>query len=647
MLEIKLIPEKEFHRIEKAEIAKFQKLALLADMCRANALATVKRAGSGHLGSSFSSLDIVTFLYYSEMNIAELGIDHPDRDIYFSSKGHDVPGHYAVLYSLGIIPKDTFINLRRLGGTHGHPDVSVPGIEANSGSLGMGISKAKGMAVAKKMNGWDGLVLVMTGDGELQEGQIWESLQTAAHQNVTNIQVIVDFNKIQTDKTLNEIIDLGDLEKKFHIFGWHVERCDGHDFSLLKKVFEKFRQVGDKPKVLIADTVKGKGVSFMEGPIALKDGDGFYKWHAGAPDDDSFEAGYKEIVERINGQLVDLGQKSLYTEPLETRDKHRTRLKDTAEKVVNAFGEALVELGAKRKDIVVLDADLSADCGLRPFENDFPERFIENGIAEQDMVSMAGGLALQGLLPIVNSFGVFLASRANEQIYNNATENTKIIYVCHYAGLIPAGPGKSHQSLRDISLFGALPNCVILEPCNGLETKRVLDWCVQEAEENCMIRLVISPAPRTITLPENYTFSFGKGAVLKEGEDAVLFAYGPVMLNEALTAAEMLAERGFSLKVVNLPWLNRTDLEWLEETIGGCKTIFSLDNHSEYGGLGDNLLNALMLSDKLGDKKLIKFAVKEHPACGTPTEALAYHRLDGKSLSDRVLSAMGRRQIKS
>ena len=150
-------------------------------------------------------------------------------------------GHYAVLFALGIIPKDKFINLRRLGGTHGHPDVNVPGIEANSGSLGMGISKAKGMAVAKKMNGWGGRVLVMTGDGELQEGQIWESLQTAAHQDVTNIQVIVDFNKIQTDKTLNEIIDLGDLEKKFQIFGWHVERCDGHDFSQLEKVFQKLQ----------------------------------------------------------------------------------------------------------------------------------------------------------------------------------------------------------------------------------------------------------------------------------------------------------------------------------------------------------------------------------------------------------------------
>jgi len=639
MLEIKLIPEEEFHRIEKADIAKYEKLALLADMCRANALATVKRAGSGHLGSSFSSLDIVTFLYYSEMNTVELGIDHPDRDIYFSSKGHDAPGHYAVLYSLGIIPKDKFINLRRLGGTHGHPDVNVPGIEANSGSLGMGISKAKGMAVAKKMNGWGGRVFVMTGDGELQEGQIWESLQTAAHQNVTNIQVIIDFNKIQTDKTLNEIIDLGDLEKKFQIFGWHVERCDGHNFSQLEKIFQSFSLITDKPKVVIADTIKGKGVSFMEGPIALRDGKGIYKWHAGAPDDDSFEAGYKEIFERIDGRLNEFGFSPLTTELIEKRDKHRARLKDTAEKVVNAFSEALVELGAKRKDIVVLDADLSADCGLRPFENAFPERFVENGIAEQDMVSMAGGLALHGLLPIVNSFGVFLASRANEQIYNNATENSKIIYVCHYAGLIPAGPGKSHQSLRDISLFGALPNFVIIEPCNGVETKRALEWCVDNAEDNCMMRLVISPSPRTITLPEDYDFSFGKGAVLKEGKDAVLIAYGPVMLNEALSAAEMLAEQDFSLRVVNLPWLNRIDDEWLIETIGECKIIFALDNHSEYGGLGDRLLNALMISDQLRDRELVKLAIEEYPACGTPQEALSYHRLDDKSLVRRVLKA--------
>jgi len=127
---------------------------------------------------------------------------------------------------------------------------------------------------------------------------------------------------------------------------------------------------------------------------------------------------------------------------------------------------------------------------------------------------------------------------------------------------------------------------------------------------------------------------------LKDGKDAVLFSYGPVMLHEALTAAEMLAAQEFSLKVVNLPWLNRIDETWLAETIGNGQTIFSLDNHSEYGGLGDLLLNALMSSDGLRNKKLIKFAVEEHAACGTPPEALAYHKLDGKSLVDRVLSAI-------
>jgi len=641
MLEIRLIPEAEFQRLRIAAIPTGDRLALFGDMCRANALATVKRAGSGHLGSSFSSLDIVTFLYFAEMNVTELGIRHPDRDIYFSSKGHDVPGHYAVLYALGILPKERFIRLRRLGGTHGHPDVSVPGIEANSGSLGMGISKAKGMAWAKTMRGSGGRVFVMTGDGELQEGQIWESLQTAAHQGISNIHVIVDCNKIQTDKRVEGIIDLGKLERKFEIFGWHVERCDGHDFAALERVIGNFRLITDRPKVLIADTLKGRGISFMEGPTALKDGQGLYRWHAGAPDDDSFEAGYGELLERVNGRLVDMGLARLTTEVLETREKHRTRLKDTAEKVVNAFGEALVEVGARRKDIVVLDADLSADCGLRPFELAFPERFIENGIAEQDMVSTAGGLALQGFLPVVNSFGVFLASRANEQIYNNATEKTKIIYVCHYAGLIPAGPGKSHQSLRDISLFGALPNCVILEPGNGVETKRALEWCVNEATETCMIRLAISPSPGIIPLPDDYQLSFAKGTVLTHGTDAVLFAYGPVMLHEALVAAELLRGRGFSLKIVDMPWLNRVNGMWLEETVGPCAELFVVDNHSPYGGLGDCLLGEVMTSPTLRRLRLVRFAVEEYPACGTPQEALAYHQLDGESLARRVLKSMG------
>jgi transketolase len=640
MLTISFIPKKEFNRILNSDIHKFNKLQIISGMCRLNALSAVKKAGSGHLGSSFSSMDIVLYLYFHEMNTVQVGIDNPDRDIYFSSKGHDCPGQYSVLAVAGILNFDMLFKLRRLGGPHGHPDVTTPGIEANSGSLGMGISKAKGMALAKKLKGYGGRIFVMTGDGELQEGQNWEALQTTSHQKINNIHVIVDFNKIQTDKPIKEIIDLGDLEKKFEIFGWYVQRCDGHDFTELDNVFAKFRNMTDKPKVLIADTIKGKGVSFMEGPTALKNGGGLYKWHAGAPDDDSFEAGHAEILDRINGYLNKFGLEPISLEVVETREKHRVRLKDVAEKVVNAFGEALVELGEKRKDIIVLDADLSADCGLRPFESRFPDRFIENGIAEQDMVSMAGGLALQGFLPIVNSFGVFLASRSNEQIYNNATENTKIIYVCHYSGLIPAGPGKSHQSLRDISLFGALPNCIIIEPCNAIETKKALEWCVYEAKENCMVRLAISPSPRMIELPNDYSFELGKGTVLRDGKDAAIFAYGPIMQNEALIASELLEKDNFSLKVVNMPWLNRVDKDWFEEVIGDIKSIFVLDNHSPYGGLGDCLLNALISSDKLRGRNLKKFAVKDYPACGTPQEVLKYHRLDGESLASRILEGI-------
>ena len=640
MIEIKLIPENEFQRIREASIDKYARLVLLSDMCSANALATVKRAGSGHLGSSLSSLDVVTYLYHHEMNIAELGVEHPDRDIYFSSKGHDVPGHYAVLFSLGLLSEEQFQYLRRLDGTHGHPDISIAGIEANSGSLGMGISKAKGMALAKKMNGAKGRVMVMTGDGELQEGQIWESLQTAAHQQVNNLITIVDFNKIQTDNTVKDIIDLGDLARKFEIFGWHAQTCNGHDFAELENAFKRLNQITDRPRVLIADTIKGKGVSFMEGPRALQDGNGLYPWHSGAPDNDSFEAGYGEIVDRINNRLRDLDLAPLRTRVMAIREENRVTLKETAEKVVTAYGDALLEIGARRKDVVVLDADLSADCGLRPFETAYPERFIENGIAEQDMVSAAGGLALQGFLPIVNSFGVFLASRSNEQIYNNATEKTKIIYVCHYAGLIPAGPGKSHQSLRDISLFGALPNCTIIEPCNGAETAQALDWCVNHAEQNCMLRLVISPSPRTIELADDYRFTFGQGAVARDGRDAILFSYGPVMMNEALTAAELLQPEGISLKIVNLPWLNEVDLDWLEEISGDCEFLFSLDNHSGYGGLGDLLLNGLMSSPALRGRRLIKYAVDDFPACGTPKEALGYHKLDGRSLAERIAGAI-------
>lgn len=658
MINLTLIPVSEFQRVRQAVTNKYEQMKLIADMCRANTLTEIKRAGSGHLGSSLSAMDIVTWLYYQELNITRVGFNSPNRDIYFSSKGHDVPGLYATLHSLGEIPDEQLLSLRRFGGLNGHPDISNHGIEANSGSLGMGISKGRGMAWAKQLLGHEGRIYVMTGDGELQEGQNYEALQVTAHHKIDRLTVIVDNNKVQSDKLTAEIIGLGDLTEKFKAFGWHVIRCNGHDFQQLESALAEAKQVKGRPQVIIADTLKGRGISFMEHPTALEAGKGLYPWHSGAPDDASFEAGYAEVLQRINAGLERLGLTSLKLQAVSPEEKallpvwlegeplsqvalERMTSKPTDEFVSRAYGQALVELAAARKDIVVLDADLASDCKVRDFENNYPERFFENGIAEQDMVSMAGGLARQGLLPVVNSFASFLASRANEQIYNNASENTKIIYALHYAGLIPAGPGKSHQSLRDISLFAALPNCLVLQPCNAEETRMVLDYCVNQTEENSAIRLIIGPSPRRIQLPADYQLTYGQGVALNEGKDALIFAYGPVMLHEALLAGEILAERGFGLKVVNLPWLNRVDPQWLSTVIKPYANLFVLEDHHPAGGLMDHLLAVCGDKHFLDGKQIVRFAVEGYPACGTPQQALSYHQLDGLSLSKRIMQYCG------
>ena len=622
---IKIIPQSEFVRVWQTGANFYATLSLIADMCRLNALSAVKRAGSGHLGSSFSAMDIVTYLYWWEMNTIRKGFDNPNRDIYFSSKGHDVPGLYAALFSLGIISEELFLKLRRLGGLHGHPDINNLGIEANSGSLGMGISKGRGMAWAKEYLGLSGRVFVMTGDGEFQEGQNYEALQGAAQLMQDRLIVVMDHNKVQSDKLVKEIVDLGDLEAKFSSFGWYVERCNGHDFKALEKTFARIDKITQKPKIIIANTIKGKGVSFMEHPYALKE-NGIYKWHAGAPDDDSYKVAFKELFEKINTRLAKLFLDSITTKEVCDEKEPVNQKKVSGEYIADSYGKALVALAAERDDFVVLDADLAADCRLRDFEKQFPERFIECGIAEQDMVSMAGGLARQGILPIVNSFGAFLSSRANEQIYTNACERSKIIYVCHYAGLIPAGPGKSHQCLRDVSLFGALPDMTIIQPCNAWETRQALNYCVNFTANSSMLRLNIGPSPRVIELLAEYAFTKGIGAELTKGEDAILFAYGPVMLNEALAASEILAKKGFGLKVVNMPWLNSVDVEWLRAVLGPTKKIFVLEDHNIIGGLGDFLLNQFVTN---------KFGITGLPACGRPDEVLKFHGLDGATFAKK------------
>ena len=629
MPDLQYVPPKEFERLRRLPLKPLDQAALFATCCRINALYMIAQAGSGHIGSSFSSLDIVSWLYLNELQ--------PD-DLYFSSKGHDAPGLYAVLLGLGLIPFEQIHRLRRLGGLPGHPDVATPGIVTNTGPLGMGISKAKGMAFAHRAQGKTNRLFVLTGDGELQEGQIWESLAGAVRSDLGELTVIVDHNKIQSDTWVRDVADLGDLEAKFRVFGWKVARCDGHDFSTLATTLRRLRRTSDRPKVLIADTVKGKGVSFMES-AAMKTGERFYRFHSGAPDDASYARALQELAEHAASQLAVLGEPPLQ---LEMRPRFDRPSAQGARRLIPAYSRALLAEAERNPRLVALDADLELDCGLIAFRERFPDRYVECGIAEQDMVSQAGGMALRGLLPVVHSFACFLSTRANEQIYNNATERTKIVYVGSLAGLLPSGPGHSHQSVRDISVLASIPGLVLLEPsCEG-EVAAAVEYCVRGTAESCYLRLVSIPCQVPYQLPADYRLAEGRGVALTEGEDAILFAYGPVLLAQAYEAAVRLRkEQGVGLSVINLPWLNRVDDTWLLETIGDCRQVFTLDDHYVAFGQGQ-MLAARIAALGVPGAVVRQLGLDALPVCGQNSEALLAHELDAGSLARQVAAVVQR-----
>ena len=643
-LELHYVPVAEFQRLLAAKVPAVARARAFAALARINTLYMIAGAWSGHIGTSFSSLEIMSWLFLNELRDLEKG--PAACDVFFSSKGHDAPALYNVLIGLGLLPADKLHQLRRLHGLPGHPHVETPYIQANTGSLGMGISKAKGMALANRAAGVERRIFVLTGDGELQEGQFWESLGSAVNLGLGEIVAIVDHNKIQSDTWVDSVSRLGDLEAKFRAFGWHVSRVDGHDIAALEQTFRALDRVTGQPKIVIADTVKGKGVSFMEGP-AMKSGD-LYGYHSGAPGEQNYTAGLAELMASANALFGELGLGAVKTE---TRIRNPRREPRQTDNLVGAYERALVKQGTRHQRLLALDADLIKDCGLISFAKTFPDRFIECGIAEQDMVSMAAGMARRGALPVVHSFACFLAARPNEQIYNQCSESSKVIYVGSLAGLLPGGPGHSHQSVRDIGALGSVPNLVLAEPSCEAEVDAIFDTLVNTVDESSYLRLVSVKGP----MPFGYTpaapVRVGQGWVVREGSDrqasdreasdVVVFGYGPWLLANAFEAAqEIEAQTGASVKVVNLPWLNRVDNVWLRDTIGTCRSIVTLDNHYLRGGQGDMVAAAVAELGLQPGARVTRIGVTELPECGTNDEVLAYHGLDVAGLVKAIRAAV-------
>jgi len=622
-----------FNSVLQSESSREEKNALFADMCRINVLYMVAKAGSGHLGSSFSSLDIVSWIFLNELRLGSALRGFPYRDVYFSSKGHDSPGLYAVLIALGHLGDEYLQKLRRFGGLPGHPDVNMTGCVTNTGSLGMGISKAKGMAAAARLDGDERRFWVMTGDGELQEGQIWESLLGAANAGMGEITVIVDHNKLQSDVWVAQTSDLGDIEAKFKAFGWRTCRVDGHNASALSRAFAGTGCAGERPLAVIADTVKGQGVSFMEHSVPMEDRSP-YRYHSGAPSPWDYGRAVEAIMSSIAREAATMG---LATPTPEDDGEYLPAASlDDVQRFVPAYSSCLVEAAEQNETMIVLDADLKMDCGLIPFEERFPQRFFECGIAEQDMVSTAGGFALAGKLPICHSFSCFLSTRANEQIYNNATEGTKIIYTGFLSGVVPAPPGHSHQSVRDISALGAVPGLVLFEPCCVEELRLAVRCFTDQAwTQSVWLRMTSIPCQVPFALPKGYVLREGCGCIVRNGDDIGVLTYGPVMLAEAVKAAETLQNKRLSVRVINMPWLNRLDPDWLARNLKGLGGILVVDNHYLSHGVGE------MVASSIARMRLSisieRMGLKDVPPCGQNAEVLAALALDTGAMCKQLV----------
>ena len=264
------------------------KLMKTANEVRKGIVTSIHSAKAGHPGGSLSAADLFTYLYFEELNVDPKDPKKADRDRFVLSKGHTAPGLYAALAEKGFFPKEDLITLRHTGSyLQGHPDMKcIPGVDMSSGSLGQGVSAAVGMAIAAKISGDDYRVYTLLGDGEIQEGQVWEAAMLASHHKLDNLLVIVDNNNLQIDGEITKVNSPYPIDKKFEAFNFHVINIDGNDFDQIDAAFKEAKSVKGRPTVIIAKTVKGKGVSFMENQAG---------WHGKAPNDEEFKIAMADL----------------------------------------------------------------------------------------------------------------------------------------------------------------------------------------------------------------------------------------------------------------------------------------------------------------------------------------------------------------
>jgi transketolase len=599
---------------------------------RAYSMIAITAAGSGHTGGTLSIMDIAAALYLKKIRHDPENPTWEDRDRVIWSVGHKAPALYIALAEAGYFPLDDTVKLRKLwSGFEGHPNrLKLPGLELSAGSLGQGLGVAIGCALNAKLEKKDYRVYTILGDGELDEGSVWEAAMCASHYKLDNLTAIVDRNELQIDGPTKEIMCLEDLSAKWQAFGWNTLEIDGHDMSRILSSLEEARKTKGKPTVIIAHTVKGKGVSFAENQVG---------YHGIAP------KGGRSGKESLDQALKDIGDLQFTREKVDNLLKIASNYQSKVDKKVeeslpkfsrnywwnssssmqvkmeptrNGFGRAIEELG-KDKKVVALGADITSSIRMDKFYASHPERknrFFEIGIAEANMTLIASGLAKEGKIPFIGSYGVFVTGRNWDQLRTTVCYNNYNVKIADaHAGISVGADGATHQALEDISNLYYLPNMHITVPCDSIETEK-LTKAVTYIKGPAVIRYAREATPIVTTSDTPYQFGLANviryrgerknfleafetilsSDYVSENEDLTLIACGP-MVAEAMRAAYILKEEyNIESRILNIHTLKPIDKKAIIKAAEETNIIITCEEH-QVGGFG-NIIAGVIAQNK-------------------------------------------------
>ncbi|MFA5820936.1 MAG: transketolase [Candidatus Gracilibacteria bacterium] len=578
---------------EKLAPDQLRLLEIFAKSCRKSIIEMVVNANSGHPGGSLSSIDYLATLY--AFIISQTG------EKIVISNGHISPAVYSTLAELGYVNKEEAVkNFRKIGSVfEGHVTRHVPGVWYGTGPLGIGVSVAAGFAKGCPKE----KVYALMGDGECEEGQVYEMIHFADQHKLKNLILFVDYNKVQLTSSLKEVQNI-DPKKVFESGNWNVIDCNAHDYTDIWNALSK-AQKSDRPTVIIGNSIMGHGSKFMEPDgIAHKS-----TWHGKAPKPEEIAEDLKlltltaeeeKILAEFRKEIKWHPEKPDFPKLLSPlKIKTGTPIIYPAGTVTDcrtAYGKALLDLAKNNSNIIALTADLKDSVMTKFVAEELPNQYIECGIAEQNMVSMAGGLSLINYVPFASTFGAFMTSRAKDQARVNDVNYTNAKMVATHCGLSVGEDGPTHQAIDDMGSFLGFFNTMVIEPADANQTDHIIRY-IASHYGNFYVRMgrhkfpVILKENGEIFYDQNYKYEYGKCNLIREGKALTIAATG-AMVTEALKASENLKADIEIIAVSSIKKFDDTLLNSLKKT----RKLITVEDHNTYSGLGSQIAR---LSPKL------------------------------------------------